>query len=129
MNFVGICILCIFSAVTITLFKQYNPAFAVALASLAAAVLMLIVLIYFKPVIEQVIDKSSYIEQFSDFLSSILKCVGITYLTDFTVRLCEENGNKTLTMIVELFGKTSLIYICLPYISETLLIIENLLNL
>ena len=129
MSFIGICIVCVFSAITIMLFKQYNPAFAVVLAAVSSAVLMFVALVFVKPIIEQIIDKSSYIEQFSDFLSSILKCIGITYLTEFTVKLCEENGNKTLTMIVEFFGKSSLIYICLPYIFETLSIIEKLLNL
>ena len=59
MSFVGICIVCVFSAITIMLFKQYNPAFAVALAAVSSAVLMFVALVFVKPIIEQIIDKSS----------------------------------------------------------------------
>ena len=60
-------------------------------------------------------------------LSALLKIIGVTYITHFTVELCRSAGELSLASGVELAGKISVVLITLPLAANLLGLMENLL--
>lgn len=53
-------------------------------------------------------------------LKTLLKAAGIAYLTEFTSGICRDAGVGTVASYVEMLGKTELIMLSLPLMSELL---------
>ncbi len=54
------------------------------------------------------------------YVASIVKVMGVGYLTHFAADTCRESGAASLSARVELCGKLEILLICLPYIQELL---------
>jgi stage III sporulation protein AD len=64
----------------------------------------------------------------SDVMELLLKVLGISYLTDFSVSICKELGENGLAAGAELCGKAEILILALPLFSRLLDICTKLLN-
>ncbi len=63
----------------------------------------------------------------STVFTSLLKIIGIGYLTEFAVSLCNDSDSASLGKKVELSGKITILLSSLPIISEIITLLEGLL--
>lgn len=74
--------------------------------------------------LEAIIDELRFLQQyFADYASYIkllIKIIGITYLSEFSSDLCKDSGANTLATQVELFGKLSILVLCMPILTSLL---------
>ena len=60
-------------------------------------------------------------------LSSILKIIGVGYLTEFSASVCEDAGNKSIGEKISFAGKVIILVVALPVLSAVIDIISEML--
>ncbi len=78
------------------------------------------------PLLERLVSLISFLRAFSEksaaspYFLTVLKVMGIGYVTHFSAESCRESGAATLASRVELCGQLETVLVCLPYIEELL---------
>lgn len=62
-----------------------------------------------------------------EIFSSIIKIIGIGYLTEYSVSLCDDAGCNSIGKKIELCGKITILIMALPIINRIITIIGELL--
>lgn len=74
--------------------------------------------------LEAIVDElrflQEYFAEYASYIKLLIKIIGITYLTEFSSDLCKDAGANTLSTQVELFGKLSILVLCMPIITSLL---------
>ena len=79
-------------------------------------------------------DVVEYLKKISEgtaaesYLTTLLKAAGIAYLADLTADMCRNSGEHGIASYVEIAGKTELIILALPLMSELLDLAVGMLN-
>lgn len=127
MDIFKILAIAVLTCVASLIVKQVKPDFA-NLVSLAGGVVILLLLINYisniLDVFRNLIDKANLSPT---LFSSILKIIGIGYLTEFTANLCQDTGNSSLASKVGLAGKIIILFLALPIITNLLDVIMGIL--
>ena len=127
MDIFKILAIAILTCIASLIVKQVKPDFA-SLVSLAGGVVILLLLINYiasiLDVFRGIIDKANLSPT---LFSSILKIIGIGYLTEFTANLCTDTGNSSLASKVGLAGKIIILFLALPIITNLLEVIMGIL--
>lgn len=127
MDIFKILAIAILTCIASLIVKQVKPDFA-SLVSLAGGVVILLLLInYISSILDVfrgIIDKANLSPT---LFSSILKIIGIGYLTEFTANLCSDTGNSSLATKVGLAGKIIILFLALPIITNLLEVIMGIL--
>lgn len=63
----------------------------------------------------------------SEIFSSVIKIIGIGYLTEYSVNLCDDAGCSGIGKKIELCGKITILIMALPIINGIITIIGELL--
>lgn len=78
------------------------------------------------PILERLASLLSFLRAFSEkseaspYFSTVIKVMGIGYVTHFSAESCRESGASALASRVELCGQLETVLVCLPYIEELL---------
>lgn len=93
-------------------------------------IISILVLIYVSYQLEGIFNFIERIATKADidvsYLNTILKCIGICFLGDFTSSICKDCGETTLAYNAELLSKCSIVVISLPLYSNLLDLIFEL---
>ncbi len=120
--------LCIIGAVTAVLLKQYCREQAV-LSTISVCVMVTAAVLYS---IAPVIDKLEYLfsqtNLDNEYLRSLLKAVGICYITGIAADICRDSGEQALASAAELWGRISLVLLTLPMIDALLSLITGVIS-
>ena len=127
MDIFKILAIAILTCIASLIVKQVKPDFA-SLVSLAGGVVILLLLInYISSILDVfrgLIEKANLSPT---LFSSILKIIGIGYLTEFTANLCSDTGNSSLATKVGLAGKIIILFLALPIITNLIEVIMGIL--
>jgi len=119
--------LAILTCIATIIVRQVKPDFASIVAIAGGVVILLFVLNYLGDVLavfQNIINKTGLSPT---LFSTILKIVGIGYLTEFTANLCNDSGNSSLATKVGLAGKIIILFVSLPIITNLIEIIMEIL--
>lgn len=78
---------------------------------------------------------ASYLRDLTDdtatesYMSSVLRAAGIACLTEFTAEMCRDAGEGAIAGYVEIVGRSELVLLSLPLISELTELSLGMLNL
>ena len=64
----------------------------------------------------------------SDIVKTLIKVVGIGFLSEITVMICTDSGNGTLGKVLQMTASCLIIWLCIPLFTEFLSIINEVLN-
>lgn len=107
--------------------KQVKPDFA-SIVAIAGGVLILLMLIdYLEKIVgvfQLIVNKTSLSPS---ILSTILKIIGVGYLTEFTSNICLDSGSSSLSSKVLLAGKIIILFMSLPILTNIIDIIVGIL--
>lgn len=70
----------------------------------------------------------AYFSGYATYMKLLVKIIGITYLSEIASDLCKDAGAGSLAVQIELFGKLSILFLCLPVISSLLETMEYVLG-
>lgn len=71
-------------------------------------------------VIEELKYLQGYFANYGSYIKILIKIIGITYLSEFSSDLCKDAGAATLASQIELFGKLSILVLCMPILTSLL---------
>lgn len=69
-----------------------------------------------------------YFSEYGSYFKLLIKIIGITYLAEFSADLCKDAGANTLASQIELFGKLSILVLCMPIMTSLLETIDYFLG-
>lgn len=69
-----------------------------------------------------------YFSGYGTYFKLLVKIIGITYLAEFSADLCKDAGVNTLASQIELFGKLSILVLCMPVLTSLLETIDYFLG-
>ena len=120
-----IAIICIFIT---ALLKQYNAEFSTMISVCGGVLIFLLLTDEIENIIENFVSLYELTDLKFDFLSVILKIVGIGYVVEFVADIAEDFGNKMMASKVVLGGKIVICGMTLPIIKNMLSILLSLFS-
>ena len=120
-----IAIICIFIT---SLIKSYNAEFATMVSICGGVLIFLMLTDEIKNIIENFVSLYDLTDLKFDFLSVILKIIGVGYVVEFTADIAEDFGNKMIASKVLLGGKVVICGMTLPIIKNMLSILLSLFS-
>lgn len=118
----------IIAAVTAAWIKNIRSEYALWITMAGAMFLGLAVLVKLDAIVEELHFLQNYFSEYAFYIKILIKIVGITYLSEISSDLCRDAGANTLATQIELFGKLSILALCVPIISGLLETIDYYLG-
>ena len=100
--------------------KQQRPEFAVQLSITLAVVIFLLVLSKINLVLDLFNDLAAKADISQMYLNTILKIIGIAYITDFGAQVCRDAGDSAVAGKIEFAGKIMVMIMAVPIIALVL---------
>ena len=120
-----IAVICIFIT---SLLKKYNAEFATIVSICGGVLIFLLLTDELKNIIEGFVELYDLADLKFDFLSVILKIIGIGYVVEFVADIAEDFGNKMIASKVLLGGKVVICGMTLPIIKNMLMLLLSLFS-
>ncbi len=126
MNITNIVLLVTVVCLGVLVLKNHNPSIGYILSLTAGVIVFAFCLPKINLVMNTVNNISEKAGIDNSLYESLIKCLGITYLTEWGANLCKDAGQNALCAKVELFGRIGVIIIVLPIVEE---IINNIISI
>jgi stage III sporulation protein AD len=110
----------------ILIIRSQRPEFAVQLSLTLAAIIFLLILNKISVVLDlfrDLADKASISQM---YLNTILKIIGIAYITEFGAQVCRDAGEGAVAGKIEFAGKVLVMVMAIPIIA---LVLETIVKL
>lgn len=79
-------------------------------------------------IVEELRFLQTYVSNYGPYVKLLLKIIGITYLAEISADLCKDAGANALASQIELFGKLSILVLCMPVMTSLLETIDRFLG-
>ena len=97
--------------------------------SIALSILVFVgILGHLETLIETMRRIGSYINIDSVYISTLLKMLGITYVSEFSSSICKDAGYQTIAGQIEIFGKLSVFVLSMPVLLALLDTVRGFLS-
>lgn len=104
----------------ILIIKQQRPELAVQLALTLSAIIFLMVLSKLNVVLDLFRDLAEKANISQMYLNTILKIIGIAYITEFGAQVCRDAGEGAVAGKIEFAGKILVMVLAVPIIALVL---------
>ena len=111
----------------ILVIKGQRPEFAVQLSLACAVIIFLFILTKLEAVISLFSDLADKARISHVYLNTILKIIGIAYITEFGAQICRDAGEGAVAGKIEFAGKVLVMIIAIPIIALVLDTVVKLL--
>lgn len=120
MEIVQIVSLCFIVTFLILIIKQQKPELAVPLSLTLAAIIFLMVVNKLGVVLSLFRDLAEKAQISQLYLTTILKIIGIAYITEFGSQVCRDAGEGAVASKIEFAGKIFIMLMAVPIIALVL---------
>lgn len=128
MDIIKIILIGVVTSIATIVLKQFKPELSI-LASIGGGIIILISLINY---LGQVVGSFAQIVNKTNIniglFSSVLKIVGVGYITEFGANICSDTGNNSIADKVLLAGKVIILCLALPIINSLLTTIMGIIK-
>lgn len=125
LKIVIVAIICVFVSSCV---KPYNAEIANLVSVCGGVIIFLLCIDELKEIIGYITEIANISNINFDFLSIVLKILGVGYVTEFASDIAEDFGNKTLSSKVLLGGKIVICGMTLPIIKKLLSLLLSFLS-
>ncbi|WP_207706938.1 stage III sporulation protein AD [Alkalibaculum sporogenes] len=116
MDIFKIVIIGIMGTVFIVLIKKYNPEYQVFISIATGVIILLFIYSYLGPILASFQQLWSRVDMDSRYFEILMKVIVIAYVTEFGSQICQDAGEKSIGMKIELAGKVIIIYLSVPIV-------------
>ena len=117
----------ILTCIVAVIIKQIKPEFFILVVLAGSIIVLLLVADRLKSLIDYIITIFSKTRLDYSLFSSILKIIGVGYLTEFASSICNDSGNTSVGEKIIFAGKVVILCLSLPIITSLLDTIIELL--
>jgi stage III sporulation protein AD len=107
--------------------KQHRPEIAVIISASTAIIILFMVADYIFRAVSVLSQLSEKVGVESSLLSSVLKIIGVGYITEFSSGICEDAGNKSIGDKISFAGKIIIFIVALPVLTAVIDIISGMI--
>ncbi len=119
--------ICVFTAVVCKLFDNGAKEYGIMVKTAAAAAVMTAVIGGIVPIIERIETMYADTGGSSEYLTILLKSLGICFLTQLAADICRDSGEGTLAVQTETAGKAALLVVALPLFEQAAELVRGLI--
>lgn len=83
---------------------------------------------HLQTIIETIKEISSYFNISTSYISTLIKMLGVTYVSEFAAAICKDAGYQTIASQIEIFSKLSIMVLSLPVLLTLLKTIQEFLS-
>jgi len=128
MEIIKIILIGIITCVAAVLLKQFKPELAILVTIAGSIVILIIIVNSLTTVVGYFTQVASKTNINLKLFSSIIKIVGIGYITEFGANVCNDSGNSSLADKILLGGKVVILCFALPIVNSMLSTIMGLFS-
>jgi len=114
-------------SVAALILKETKPAFSLCVSIVTATVIFYMIVRDITYVFDLIGMLSARLELNTDYIGTILRIIGIAYITHFGSALCEDAGHKMIAQNIELAGKLLIVVSSIPIITAILNLLIGIL--
>ena len=108
--------------------KTVKAEYALWIVLAAGVFLGLSAIMKLEAIVTELYFLQEYFSDYGSYFMLLIKIIGITYLAEFSADLCKDAGASTLASQIELFGKLSILVLCMPIMTSLLETIDYFLG-
>ncbi len=128
MNIISVCIAAVFAVLCSAALRNYSGEIASLLLLASVVFIALMTLPYVQSVLAQISGLSDDALIGTSYLQTLIKAVGICWLTHITANICRENGGQSAAAQVELCGRLSILILACPLYADILTLVSGFLG-
>jgi stage III sporulation protein AD len=113
LNIVGMGLI---AAILVVVLKEERPEIAIQVSILVGIIIFILMVNKISLVISILEDLSRKVNIDFIYFSTILKIIGIAYITEFGAQICRDAGSGTIASKIEFAGKILIILLSVPII-------------
>jgi stage III sporulation protein AD len=119
--------LALIATVLSVLLKSQKPEIALQISIVTGAIIFLLMIFKISAVITVLQDLSKKVNIDLVYLTTILKIIGIAYITTFGAEVCRDAGESAIASKVEFAGKILIMILAIPILMAVLETIVNIM--
>ena len=108
--------------------KSFKAEYSVLISLAACCVIMFYVAAKLLQILEVFEYLQTVLPMEKEYLSVLIKMIGITYVAEFASNVCKDGGYQTIASQIEIFGKISVLAVSMPIFSALLNLIQEMLG-
>ena len=108
--------------------KSIKPEYALWITLASGILLAFSAVMKLETIIGELKILQDYFSGYEAYFKILIKIIGITYLAEFSSGLCKDAGAATMANQIELFGKLSILVLCMPIMISLLETIDYFLG-
>lgn len=120
----------IFAVVAVLLavqLKSVKPEYGIYISFAAGVIIIFYGIRKLETVVDTITVIQSYIPLDTVYMGTLIKMIGITYLTEFASGICKDTGYQSVAGQIETFGKLSILAVSMPVVTALLETVSDLL--
>ena len=118
MSITNVILLSIVVCVAILLLKSHNQSIGFVISISASVAILFLCLPKLNNVIHILNNISTKAGIDTTLFEILIKCLGITYITEWGINICKDAGQNALCAKIELFGRLGVVVVILPIIEQ-----------
>lgn len=127
MNMVQIGMIGVLGALLAIQFKGGKTEYGIYTSVAVSIVLFLCIVDRLEIFVRTIDEISRYISVDTGYLSTMLKMIGITYISEFSSSICKDTGYQTIAVQIEVFSKLTILAMGMPILLALLETIQEFL--
>ncbi len=127
MNMVQIGMIGVLGALLAIQFKGGKTEYGIYMSVAGSIVLFLCIVDRLEIFVRTIDEISRYISVDTGYLSTMLKMIGITYISEFSSSICKDTGYQTIAVQIEVFSKLTILAMGMPILLALLETIQEFL--
>ncbi len=116
------------AAVLLVVLRQQRPEIAVQLSIAVGVIIFLVIVGKVRVVIQLLEDLAFQANVNVYYITTVMKIIGIAYITEFASQICKDAGEGALGAKVELAGKVTIMVLAVPIVLAVLELVVDLLS-
>lgn len=109
-------------------FKSGKSEYGIYISITLSILVFVGILGYLETLIETMQRIGNYIKVDSVYISTLLKMLGITYVSEFSSSICKDTGYQTIASQIEIFGKLAVFVLSMPVLLTLLDTVRGFLS-
>ncbi len=107
--------------------KGIKPEYSVYISFAAGVIIIFFGIRKLETVVDTITIIQSYIPLDTVYMGTLIKMIGITYITEFSSGICKDTGYQSVAGQIEVFGKLSILAVSMPVVTALLETVRDLL--